>query len=220
MDQIQPALTRTSITVADPTDNKFPITYSYSFTISQRLPWKSLFEIAYVGNKSDNLLNSGLGALDVIPYGTLSDFATADSANIDALRKYQNYQGITLRQHNLYQNYNGLQTSWNRQSGRSTFTVNYTFSKALGIRGGAQGSTANQLDIRQNYGPLAYDRTHIFNAAYSFEMSNWYKGAKAVGALVNGWQISGITQLQSGVNLQAAGRSRTSVSRVNTTASV
>ncbi len=205
VDQIQPALTRTSITVADPTDNKFPITYSYSFTISQKLPWKSLFEIAYVGNKSDNLLNSGLGALDVIPYGTLSNFSTADSANIDDLRKYQNYQGITLRQHNLYQNYNGIQSSWNRQSGRSTFTVNYTFSKALGIRGGAQGQTANQIDILQNYGPLAYDRTHIFNAAYSFEMSNWYKGARVIGGLVNGWQISGITQLQSGVNLQAAG---------------
>jgi hypothetical protein len=212
VETIQPQLTRTSITVADVNDNKFPVTYSYSFTISQRLPGKSLFEIAYVGNKSDNLLNNGLGNFDVIPYGTLLKYPDPNNVDVDSLRKYQNYQGITLRQHNVYQNYNGLQTSWNRQSGRSVFTVNYTWSKALGIRGGGQGNTANQIDVRQNYGPLAYDRSHIFNAAYSYDFPQWFKGNKVIGGMVNGWQISGITQIQSGVNLQAAGNANFNVS--------
>ena len=36
----------------DSTDNKQPYTDSYSFTVSQRMPWSSLFEVAYVGNRA------------------------------------------------------------------------------------------------------------------------------------------------------------------------
>ena len=37
--------------------------------------------------------------------------------------------------HKMYSNYNSLQVTWNKQSGPFTFMTNYTFSKALGIRG-------------------------------------------------------------------------------------
>jgi len=53
------------VTVADPKDYEVPVTYSYNFTISQALPWKSLFEIAYVGSNSSKLLmGGGSGASD------------------------------------------------------------------------------------------------------------------------------------------------------------
>jgi hypothetical protein len=53
------------VTVADPKDYEVLVTYSYNFTISQALPWKSLFEIAYVGSKSKKLLmGGGSGASD------------------------------------------------------------------------------------------------------------------------------------------------------------
>jgi hypothetical protein len=46
------------------------------------------------------------------------------------------------------------------------------------------------------------DRRHIFNAAYSVEMGNLFKGNNAFAkGLLNGWQLSGISQIQSGVNL-------------------
>ena len=40
----------------------------------------------------------------------------------------------------------------------------------------------------------------IFNAAYSIELGNPVRD-KIAGGFVNGWQLSGITQLQSGANL-------------------
>lgn len=53
------------VTVADPKDYEVPVTYSYNFTISQALPWRSLFEIAYVGSRSEKLLmGGGSGASD------------------------------------------------------------------------------------------------------------------------------------------------------------
>src|SRR5262249_41011966 len=50
---------------------------------------------------------------------------------------------------------------------------------------------------------LAANRTHIFNAAYSVQLPDVTK-QKGVGGVVNGWQVSGITQVQSGSNLSTA----------------
>ena len=50
---------------------------------------------------------------------------------------------------------------------------------------------------------LPYDRRHIFNAAYSIELGSPVHGTRILGAVVNGWQLSGITQLQSGQNIAA-----------------
>jgi len=204
VETLQPQFSKTALTVADQNDDNVPTTRSWSFTISQRMPGASLFEVSYVGNKSINQLNSGFGGIDLIPLGTLLSTPDPNGANVDDFRKYQNYQGITVRRKNLYQTYNGLQTSWTRQRGRTAINLNYTFSKVLGIRGGNQGSVGNQLDLRQNYGPLGYDRTHIFNAAYSVELGNPAHSNAVAKAMANGWQISGITQLSSGANLQAA----------------
>src|SRR5262249_3863110 len=44
------------------------------------------------------------------------------------------------------------------------------------------------------------NRTHIFNAAYSYSFGRLTRSRFASG-FVNGWQVSGITQVQSGVNL-------------------
>ena len=48
--------------------------------------------------------------------------------------------GMTLIGHGSYQNYNAAIVSWQKQTGEVTFTVNYTFSKVLGIR---DGQTSN-----------------------------------------------------------------------------
>jgi hypothetical protein len=50
---------------------------------------------------------------------------------------------------------------------------------------------------------LGANRKQIFNIAYSLELGNPIKGNKVVGGAVNGWQLSGITQWQSGPNLSA-----------------
>jgi hypothetical protein len=105
----------------------------------------------------------------------------------------------------MYSNYNSFQASWNKQSGHMTYMLNYTFSKALGIRGEGGSPTGDPTNLSNNYGVLPNDRTHIFNAAYVYDIPNLAKANPFLKGLVNNWQISGITQWQSGVNLQAVG---------------
>jgi hypothetical protein len=56
--------------------------------------------------------------------------------------------------------------------------------------------------LRKNYGVLNFDHTHIFNSAYVINLPSPAKGNKFLGGVVNGWAISGITQLQSGAPIQ------------------
>jgi Carboxypeptidase regulatory-like domain len=46
-------------------DDKTPNTMDWNFTVSQALPWRSVFEISYVGNKSsDEIIDGGNGKLN------------------------------------------------------------------------------------------------------------------------------------------------------------
>jgi hypothetical protein len=93
-------------------------------------------------------------------------------------------------------------------NGMATFLVNYTFSKVMGVRdgqtdnGGGDGATMDPFHVRANYGPLAYDRTHLFNAAYYISLPGLHDATLFVKGIVNGWQLSGDTQVQSGTPLQ------------------
>jgi len=104
----------------------------------------------------------------------------------------------------MYSNYNSLQVTWNKQSGPLTFLTNYTFSKALGIRGEGGAASGDPTVLANNYGTLPNNRTHIFNVAYVYEFPKVANANGFVKQLANGWQISGIGQYQTGADLQAS----------------
>jgi hypothetical protein len=205
-------------------DSRTPYTESYNVTLSQRAPWGSMLEIAYSGNRSRNLLLSSnntntpsLGNINKTPRGAyfLPDALTgvvydpaSDAIPLQDYRPYRNYQAMLLVSHGSYQNYNALQVSWNKRAGRVSTMLNYTFGKVLGIRdgrndnGSGNGYAADPWNVRNNYGPLAYDHTQIFNAAYSVELPRLLHGVWLLGRVLNGWSLSGMTQLQSGAPIQ------------------
>jgi hypothetical protein len=220
-----------SILALDPKDDEEPLTYTYSFSVSQRMPSNSVFDIAYVGNQSTHLLtdNASTNAvqgvdirnINAVPIGSLfkpdpnpaSTFfgQTPNPSGISQyqLNDYRPYPGFTylgLPRHIAYSNYNALQASWNRQKGKLNYGINYTFSKAQGIRGAFNNGTAGDpTNLRGNYGPLSFDRTSILAASYSYDEGEAVHGGKRlVRGVLNYWFISGITNYQSGPNLQAA----------------
>jgi len=111
---------------------------------------------------------------------------------------------VKIIDHKMYSNYNSLQVTWNKQAGHFTFLTNYTFSKALGIRGENGAASGDPTVLANNYGTLPNNRTHIFNVAYVYEFPTLHNGGAFVKQLVNGWQISGIGQYQTGADLQAS----------------
>jgi hypothetical protein len=110
--------------------------------------------------------------------------------------------------HGSYSNYNALVTTWQKQRGPITFQANYTYSRVLGIRDGqsdnanGNGTNVDAFNLRNNYGPLAVDRTNIFNASYIFHIPGITHKNRLIEGVTNGWELSDITQLHSDPSLQ------------------
>ena len=124
---------------------------------------------------------------------------------VQKARPFPNYSQILVPRHNTYANYNGLQIVAVKQVGRLNFNVNYSFSKALGILGSAADfnwtAGMDPFNLQNNYGPLNFDRSQILNLSYSYQTGR-FTDQRLLGAVINGWLISGITNLQSGPNMQ------------------
>lgn len=154
----------------------------------------------------------GNGAPDWSLYCQNDPAAYTPTFNATDYKPLQSYQNIYLLTHAPYSNYNSLQVSFTKQSGPITFLANYTFSKVLGIRDGGSnngpgnGSANDPFVLRNNYGPLDYDHTHILNLTYNWNLPSPIHssglGMHFVGGVVNGWQLSGYTAFQSGGPIQ------------------
>ncbi len=190
----------------DGKDDKQAYTDSYSFTLSQQMPWASRLDLSYIGNQSHDIPGQGnggsLGAnslnVNLVPLGAMNANPAIDpnTLNANSFRPLQGFSDFYVATNNGFANYNAFQVTWARTKGRYDVSMNYTYGKALGIPG-----FYDQFNIANNYGVLAGNRTHIFNAAYSIELGSPVKDNKIAGGFVNGWQLSGITQIQSGANL-------------------
>jgi len=209
--------------VISPTDNKRPVYNEYNFTVSQRMPWRSILEIGYVGNNSKNLNSkqTSFSDLNLLPYGSLfplgllekiptsmradgsgTDIGNLNTAEYDFFRTYPYYQHIYQIQHSFYSNYDSLQVSWNKYAGFIQFGMNYTFSKNLAVASSYNNLLVDPFNLRNDYNPTPWDRTHVVNAHYVIDFGQRYHGGNAfLGRVLNGWQVSGISTLQSGTPL-------------------
>ena len=133
--------------------------------------------------------------------------------NANDFRPLVAYQNVFLLTHAPYSNYDSLQVSFQKQSGPVTFVTNYTFSKVLGIRdggsnnGSGNGTGVDPFVLQNNYGPLAYDHTHIINLTGNWALPSPIHGSglmKVAAGGVNGWKVSTYTAFQAGSPLQPA----------------
>jgi hypothetical protein len=129
---------------------------------------------------------------DYHPFGVYMGAGTLHGAQIYGT------QSIVVPTHVGYSNYNAFQASWLKQSGRLTFNLNYTWSKALGT-----DLAENPFSLRGNYGVEGIDHPHVINASYTYNLPNFTHGEKVLGGVTNGWTVSGTTNWQAGGNLQA-----------------
>lgn len=196
--------TPASPAAVDRKDDRQPYTDGWSVSVDQVTPWQGLLEATYIGNRSRDLQNTQGGAgsnLNLVPLKAMLSASDPGGADANKYRPLQGYGDLNQATNNLYSNYNGLQLSWAHHSNLYTMQFNYTWQKALGI----VSPTVDPFSLAANYNVLPTDRRHIFNAAYSIELGNRVHLNPVVNGALNGWQFSGITQLQSGANITYGG---------------
>jgi hypothetical protein len=199
-----PALANTSFNVMNPRNDEQPLVTSYSLTIDQQLPAKFKLEASYVGNHSD--FQQGTVNINSVPLGALLNNTGCTGASCQqAFRPFSRYQNITGSVTAGKAQFDSLQASLLRNVGFLTLQANYTFSKALGdgvaLNNGGLSGALPDYGVHEFYGILPMDRGHALSMAYVFNLPKLTSGNAFVRGAANGWQISGITQIESGAQL-------------------
>ncbi len=97
--------------------------------------------------------------------------------------------------------YNALQTHVEkRMSHGLQVGFSYTYSHATDEQSalGLFYNGNNPLDLRSGYGLSDFDRKHVMNFTYTYELPKFFSVSSLKGRIVNGWAISGLTVIQSG----------------------
>jgi hypothetical protein len=175
---------------------KTPRIQQWNVGMTEQIYARGAVDISYVGTHGDRLIRP----ID-INYPNPADVLRLGSVNL--ARPYLGYGSITQRETTARSNYWGILTSFRHDAGAAgSLTLNYTLSRN-------QTDATNDrdaIDIPQDPNNLAVeyadartDRRHIFTANYLYLLP-FFKDSTNAGLrnVLGGWEISGITTINSG----------------------
>jgi hypothetical protein len=124
-------------------------------------------------------------------------------------RPFDAFNSVGLYQFTGTSTYHSLQATLSHNGRNLQYFATYTFAKALGTvaTNESDGAAwADPIDTRnRSWGVLPFDRTHVFNLSYNWSVPKLARGGfsnAVTNGIFNGWQISGITTVQSGTPIR------------------
>ena len=178
---------------------QWPLSYQFNFTVQRQIAKDFTLSAGYVGTLSHHLAFSP----DVnYPFYN----STATSSNFNSRRPYGNGQlsTVNMMQSNGTASYHALQINAKKAMGHHfSLTAFYTFSKSLSSAQmdgqSTNGSAQDFHNLALEHGRSDYDQRHNFVAALIWEVSYYHGNSRAVRWMANGWTISPIVTLSSGL---------------------
>ncbi len=173
---------------------KNPEAWGWNFTVERELFWKSLLSVGYVARRGVHLQREA-----DINQPTTAVVAANPGKNINFLRPYKGYGSIRETDNVANSMYNSLQIAWNRRySSGLLFGVSYTLSKSMDSGSNQRDVIPNTYDPGMMWGPSEFDARHILVFNYLYDLPFFKNHSTVSGKLLGGWQISGVTQFQTG----------------------
>jgi hypothetical protein len=214
-----------NISSRDVNSNEIPRIANMSLTIEKRLPWRNIFTVAYVGTQARHLpqqINVNIIPLGTLLSGTLAagsanpsnlsipvNRAALDASVLKTYRPFSAYNSVGFYDFTGTSSYHSLQATLSHQGKNLQYFATYTFGKALGTVATNEtdgAAWADPIDTRhRSWGVLPFDRTHVFNMSYNYSFPKLARGSFENGftkAVLNGWQMSGITTWASGIPIR------------------
>jgi hypothetical protein len=181
-----------------------PYTMSYSLSVQRELPHGIFAEAAYVGNLGRHLIRQP--DINQPTFDQLTaNLPPGPNVNVNALRPYKGYTAIRMRLSDATSNYHGLQLYAAKRKGDLLMTTSYTWSKVLTDASGFNDNPEDPFNRKFNYGPATFDRRHVFALTYTYTLNMFARTHGFTRALLHGYELSGITRLQSGPYLTVTG---------------
>jgi outer membrane receptor protein involved in Fe transport len=178
-----------SLRVPDP-NTKDAFTHNWFVGAQTQLAWDLVLEANYLGNVGRN-------------FGRLVDYNTVRGDRFDGRldRLNPGFGGINFRAMLARSEYHGLQLQLNRRF-KNGFSgqISYTLGKAMDTGSDVQvaGLPVDARDLDLEWAVADFDVRHRFVMNWLWEMPFFRDAGGVTETLLGGWQINGITQLQSG----------------------
>ncbi len=186
---------------------------SWNFTVERRLPGDLITSLGYVATKSVDMLAD-------------RDINASRPGEGNAGRPYAaitgRRQAINMWDSYLDADYHSLQMAINRSFSKGVMLKGaYTWSKAINMADdeGWAGVSWDHLDVfDRNRARAGYDRTHMFQMGFVYDLPFLKDDNTAVGAILGGWQASGVLALFTGNprTISASGASLNAASAAQT----
>jgi hypothetical protein len=180
-----------------------PEIQQWSVGIQRQIFKNAVLDVSYVGTKGDHLLDRR--NINFVSAADTNAFALANggSTQVNSIRPFRGYGTVTFIETQAISRYHGLLSSLNwRFAKGSSVSLSYTFSKNMTNFTNdrdAVDAPQDQFDLRREYAEARTSRPHIFSASYIYELPWLRKNPNSVVRFVlSGWQISGITNIESG----------------------
>lgn len=184
---------------------RLPTSDQWNITIQHQLPWDVAVEAAYVGTKGTHVFAGNGGDYD-FNQATLAGYLgpngqTSTNSRKPFFNKFGWSQNFRYYGSDASNNYHGMQLKAEKRFTRGfSMLSHYTWSRSFNYTG-----TYYNIDATQAYGPNDNTRSHVFLVAGVFELPVG-KGRKflsdtpkVVDAVLGGWQMNTVYQLQSGL---------------------
>jgi hypothetical protein len=195
---------------------KTPTSMQWSFNVQQQLASHAVLSVAYVGN--ENYHQADVRNINTTPLGGVYQTGVINgtispSANNQPYNIYPGFAQIPLVEDATNSNYNSLQAGLQvRNLHGLTLNFGYTWSHELDymssdLGGNINGQTmdnqstiTNPFNRAYDYGSGDMNRTQIFTAAYVYELPFFRNSTNGFAKnVVGGWELSGITTVETGV---------------------
>jgi hypothetical protein len=199
--------------------NRIPYTEEYMLSIERQLAANTVLSASYVGAQGHRLLvmveaNPGDPALclslsqaqDVAPgsstCGPFAEGAVFTTASGQVIRGTRgplgpNFGSDTNQATTGQSNYNALELSLRHVSGRLQLAAGYTFSKSFDNSSNL-GEEVNPINPSLSYALSSFDIRHNFVISYNYQLPLEHL-FRASNRWTDGWEISGITHVSSGL---------------------
>ncbi|MDX2270146.1 MAG: carboxypeptidase regulatory-like domain-containing protein [Bryobacter sp.] len=177
---------------------KLPRGYNWNATYQRELPFATTLEIGYVGSVGNYLARER--DLNQLPTGTTFRPENA-GANVNFLRTYKGFANINMLEHSGRSTYHALQFEANRRFTKGfSYGFAYTLSKAMDNNSGPRDPFIDVFNQGLNWGKANFDSRHsaVINFIWDMPFFNSSDTNKALRLVAGGWQISGVTQFQTG----------------------
>jgi hypothetical protein len=163
----------------------------WSFDVQRELWRGTALDLQYVGSNTSHLDRSFFNNTPVPGPGS-----------VDSRRPSQNFRSRRIIQNDLIADYDAVSIIFRkRYSHGLQADAHYTYSvtKDMATHSNGGGTTMDNYDIWRDYGPANWDIPHRFVASYLYDIPFLKDSPNAaLRLIVGGWQVSGVTTLESG----------------------